>query len=95
MKTLSCLVIRDRSVIVVVIREIRKVALVKNMIKKKKMHDSPADQLGIYVAKKDSKWLKLNDPDVQWFLEFSGDRSNNKHKAEQVTILQETCSQVY
>ncbi|KAL3674060.1 hypothetical protein V7S43_000012 [Phytophthora oleae] len=65
MKSLSCVVIGDRSVIVVVIDALKKVALLKDMIKKKKMYDFPADQLELYVTKKDSAWLTLNDPDVQ------------------------------
>ncbi|KAG9404696.1 hypothetical protein AC1031_004904 [Aphanomyces cochlioides] len=64
MKTLMCLVVRDGSMLVVDIDDQKQVGHLKDAIKEKKMYDFPADQLTLYVAKKDGNWLKSEDPDV-------------------------------
>ncbi|KAE9067107.1 hypothetical protein PF006_g30065 [Phytophthora fragariae] len=64
MKSLTCVVIGDGSVVVVEIDERKKVATLKKMIKEEKMYKLPADQLTLYVAKKGGNWLKSDDPGV-------------------------------
>ncbi|KAF4130791.1 hypothetical protein GN958_ATG20022 [Phytophthora infestans] len=51
---------------VVEINEHKKVGILKDMIKEKKVYDFPADQLAlpVYVTKKGGNWLKTDDPDV-------------------------------
>ncbi|KAG9404702.1 hypothetical protein AC1031_004910 [Aphanomyces cochlioides] len=50
--------------LVVDIDDQKQVGHLKDAIKEKKMYDFPADQLTLYVAKKDGNWLKSEDPDV-------------------------------
>ncbi|KAE8972115.1 hypothetical protein PR001_g26700 [Phytophthora rubi] len=64
MKSLTCVVIGDGSVVVVEIDEHKKVATLKKKIKEEKMYKFPADQLTLYVAKKGGNWLKSDDPGV-------------------------------
>ena len=65
MKSLVCLVVADGSFVGVEIGANKNVALLKDMIKQKKMYPFPADQMRLYVAKKEGSWLRPSDDDIK------------------------------